>query len=839
LIVAKIGSKVNLLILYDSPQHQNWITKGEVTSDGLGKFYTDATTQAGIDFNEVAICCLSDEKDGKAAGFKAKEAYIQELIEVYAPNLILLPSSKAFEIFMGMKGASKFYGRVLYNEKHNCKVITMPPHSMLVYKPDIQPLITSSLRTVKVEMDFPELREEERPDKQYVMIDTIAKFRSMFRFYKENVFSFAIDTETTSLRFNSGKVILIQLSHKDHFGAAIPTPDYGAKWADEEWAEIVAGLKELIEDVRREKLVANGYFDFKFLEHCYDIKLPKENVFCVLIASFLCDENRESHSLKFCASTLLDDKTAVNYEAPLDDFKDKYCKEHKIKKSEFTYDLVPPDTLFTYSCMDVDFTFQLARYFKEELKKEEQEQVFKDVSSYAWALARIEQNGWKIDMEEAQRYKEELTGRIAELEEKIQDLNEIKAATKVLSAAKLVAENAKRKTKLKALKEPLKFLVSSPNHKRVLFKDVLRFPEVKKTKKGSYAVDKECFAIWCEKYPTVPSIKVIRELEELTKMRNTYVNALLEKSVDGRIHCSYRVAFPKTGRISALSPNLQNITMHSEESKKLRRCFTVDKGNMLVLSDLSNAELRQVAAISGDAVMSEGFKNGQDPHSTTAKSIFNLEAPVEEIKEKFNEYRQLGKVLGFSALYGGGGSLIAKRANIEVEEAERHLSEYFRKHSGIAQLFKDNTAFAKEHGYAVAISGRRRRVPYINSEDKYLVLRAERQANNFLIQSVASDCMLKSIVNMITEIDELNLPIKLINVIHDSVETEVPEYYVNEAAAFIKRHLEVWHFGLNPGFDMKCDVEVGYTWADLGAYKEESYAELAVEIDPEQEEEEE
>lgn len=836
MIQSKVSKNTKLLILYDLPQHVTWENKGVVSVDGIGKMWTQAT-DLGVDFEYVSVACLSDNKDGKAAGFKEKEAYIDELVSTLAPNLILLPTAKAHEHITKLKGASKFYGKVLWNDKYNCKTITIPPYSMLMYNPEIQSTITSTLKLVRKEMEFPELIEKERPDKQYVMIDNITKFRSFFKHYKENVFSFSIDTETTSLQFNKGNIILIQFSHKDNFGACIPTPDYVDTWSKEDWEEVVAGMKYLIEDPRREKLVANGYFDFKFLQHRYGIKLPKENVFDILIASFLCDENRESHSLKFCAATLLED--AGDYERPLTEFVTEYCKTNKIKKADFTYDKVPKEILVVYSCMDVDYTFQLARYFKEQLKLEEQEKVMKDVSSYAWALARIEQNGWKIDLEEAARYKEELAGRIISLEEKLQSLNEVKAASKLLSAQKLVKDNEKRKTKLAYLKEPVEFLVSSPNHKRVLFRDILRFPEIKKTKKGFYGVDKECFTAWAEKYPHVPSIQVIKELEELSKMSSTYVSALLNRSVDGRIHCSYRVTGAATGRISSTAPNLQNITMHTEESKKLRKCFTVDAGNKLLCADLSNAELRIVAAISGDKVMSDGFKKGLDPHSNTAVSVFNLKCEVSEVKEKFNDYRQLAKTLGFACLYGAAPSLIAKKSNISNEEAAQHLEDYFTRHCGIKKLLDDNVKSAKELGYSVAASGRRRRVPHINSDDKYLVMRAERQAGNFLVQSLASDFVLQALVGMLTEIDELNLPYKIINVIHDSVELEVPTEYVPEASEFVQRHLNKWYLGVTADFPMKSDVEVGDTWADLKHFDADQWAEMMLELEEAEDEDDE
>ena len=120
------------------------------------------------------------------------------------------------------------------------------------------------------------------------------------------------------------------------------------------------------------------------------------------------------------------------------------------------------------------------------------------------------------------------------------------------------------------------------------------------------------------------------------------------------------------------------------------------------------------------------------------------------------------------------------------------MEEYFNRHRGIKLLLNNNVRATRERGYSLAVSGRKRRVPYINSEDFGLQSKAERQANNFIIQSVASDGMLQSLVKMWDEIDELKLPYKIINVIHDSCEMEVPDECIAEAHEFIVRHLSVW-----------------------------------------------
>jgi len=832
MIKPRIAEDTKALIIFDVPQHPSWTTLGKAHKDGVEKLVR-GMVDAGIDLNQVSMLCLSDDKEGKAAGFKEKRQYVDEWIDTLAPNVIVLASSKAHEKYTGVKGASKFYNRVWHTEGSSQKLLTIPPYSACAYNPDLLKVIEGTLHTLKVQMEFPEIIEAAKVDKQYVLVNTIELFREWLGLYK-TVDRYALDTETNSLQFNNGKLLTVQFSEGPNKGWCIPTNDYCGTWAPEEWEEVVAGLKEIIEDDSKERILANAYFDFKFLHHALGIKLVKHNITDVLIQSFLVDENRESHSLKYCAASLLPD--AGDYERPLQEFIEAYCKENKIKKADFTYDLVPLDILFPYSCMDVDYSYQLANYFKPFMELEEQTEVYKDVIRYAWALARIELSGWQTDLEEAAKFKEELEQAIAIMRLDIQELPEIKKAVARLSIDALVKENAKRKTPIAALKKPLTFLVNSVVHKRLLFRDVLKFPEVKKTKKGAYATDKECFAAWSEKYPEVKALALIKGVEEHSKMLNTYVMALLNRSVASRIHCSYRVTGTATGRISASAPNLQNVSQHSDLAKKLKKCFVAKPGHVLVACDLSNAELRVTAAISQDPVMCDSFIQGFDPHSSTAKAVFNLECEVSEIKSNHNDLRQRAKTLNFAALYGSSSMNIAKSLNISQDEAQQLLDDYFKKHSGVTKMFKNNLKYAREHGYVVYPSGRRRRVPHINSEDRVLVSRAERQVNNSVIQGSSSDIALYALATMWEEIDERKLPFTIINIIHDSIEMEVPETMVEEAIEFITRNMSTWGPHLTAPFVMKCDAEVGKTWADLKEFEHEVFVEEEEEDQDEEEE---
>ena len=831
MISPRIAEDTKVLVLYDVPQHAVWNVRGSCGKEGVLSLL-QGMKAGGIDFSNVSMQCLSDDIDGKAKGYKEKADHVKDLVDTLAPNVVLLASAKAHEKFTGMKGASKFYGRVWRTDDSFQKLITIPPYSILKYNPNLADTITSTISLLKREMEFPELRET-ITEKNYILVDSMDKFRTWFQKYQQ-VDRYALDIETSSLQFNAGKVLTIQFSEGAGCGWCIPTNNYHGEWSAAEWEEIIVGIKTVVEDDNKERILANCYFDLKYLAHAYGFRLPSKNVTDVLIQSFLVDENRESHSLKFCAATLIEG--AGDYERPLHEFISKFCKEQKIKRADFTYDLVPLDTLYPYGCMDVDYTYQLADYFKPLIISEEQVQVNKDVHRYAWALARIEMTGWQVDLEEAQKYADELVVRVAELKISLQELPEISKTTAYITRETLIKKNSVRVKPLEYLPEPIVFLVNSVNHKRVLFQTILKLPEIKKTKKGGYATDKECFVAWSEKFPDIKSLAIIKKIEELSKMLSTYVSALLVRSVNSRIHCSYRVTGTATGRISASQPNLQNVSQHSDEAKRLKKCFVALPGHSLVACDLSNAELRVTAAISKDPVMCNSFSLGLDPHSSTAKAVFNLDCEVSEIKDNYKEFRQRAKTLNFAALYGSSAMNIAKSLTMSTDDAQQLLDDYFKKHKGVTKMFRNNISYAKQHGYVVYPSGRRRRVPYINSDDKALKAKAERQINNSVIQGSSSDIALEALANMWEEIDSKDLPYKIINVIHDSIEMEVPDEHIDAAVEFITRNMGIWGSHLSADFPMKSDAEVGKTWEDL---KEVAHGTITVEDEDSEEEEDE
>lgn len=165
------------------------------------------------------------------------------------------------------------------------------------------------------------------------------------------------------------------------------------------------------------------------------------------------------------------------------------------------------------------------------------------------------------------------------------------------------------------------FNVNSPKQLGTVLFEEMQIPCKKKTKSG-YSTKAEVLE---ELAPDYPIVKLILEYRSLAKLKSTYCDGLLKViQADGRIHTSFNQVETRTGRISSLEPNLQNIPIRTELGREMRRFFVAESGSTLIDADYSQIELRVLAALANDENMINAFNNGEDIHKTTAAQVFNL-----------------------------------------------------------------------------------------------------------------------------------------------------------------------------------------------------------------------
>jgi DNA polymerase I-like protein with 3'-5' exonuclease and polymerase domains len=830
-VKARVGKEAKLLLVFDGAV-STWIENGVVSEKGIGPLIK-AIMAAGIPLSAVSAVCLADvTTKPKASDYKEKSEYVTELIDTYGYNVVVPIGAAAFDKISGYKGIAKYFGKVLYSDTIGRKIVPCPNPAQAKYEPSITGIIASTLELIKTEMEFPEVVEAEKMPTNYTILDTLEKFNKFYDYFlSSDVKAFAYDLETTGFQHNKDEILTIQFSHKPGYSYLIPT-DYYALWSPEEWTTIKCSLRRLFADESKVIVGHNKKFDDKFMYHHWGVAVRKKRTFDTLIASFLCNENTPN-GLKDLACTMTD---MGDYELPLERFKDAYCKEHKLKKKEFSYKFIPFEILAPYALADTDVTIRLYHQFLELLVQEEQEEVFQMVMRFSYLLTKMEINGWPVDVPWAVKYREILTEGIEKVEAELLTVDYVKSAIEILSRKKLAADNAKRKNKLTELKTPFEFNIGSSVQKKVLFFDVMGLPVVKFTKTKNAAgkrvtpsTDKEVMDKWIEKFPEQEDfLMAIKTVGMLTKIRSTYVDAVINKSVNGRIHPTYNACGAKTGRLSSKDPNLQNIMARVSKSmakllgfdpaKYVKKMFRAPDGSVIIGSDLSAAEMRYACVASGDKKLTEIFLAGVDVHCAIAKELFPyipVDMPDAEIKETYGAERNIAKTVQFLSLYGGGASTLAAKANILVARAEEILDDYFRKYAGVDNFIKETTRFTEQTGYSLSLLGRKRRVPAVNSEDDYEKAKAIRQAVNSTIQSVASDGLLISACCLLDDIEENDLPIIMLGPIHDALYVQAADSYKQTAREKVAFYLE--QFPVPSEIPMLSDCEWGEAWCDFSS----------------------
>jgi DNA polymerase I-like protein with 3'-5' exonuclease and polymerase domains len=317
--------------------------------------------------------------------------------------------------------------------------------------------------------------------------------------------------------------------------------------------------------------------------------------------------------------------------------------------------------------------------------------------------------------------------------------------------------------------------------------------------KGKPCLDQNLLAFLRKDYELIDQYMTWKTA--VTKVSN--IEKLLESvGPDGRIHCSYRQMGTETGRLSAASPNLQQVNRGADFRSK----FVAALGYKLVVADFSQVELRVAAYLSGEQRMLDAYLAGRDLHTETAA----LMAMV-DIKDVSKAQRQSAKVANFGLLYGAGPATLRKQAvaqygiDMEIDEA-REIVEGFR--TAYPKLYKWQQEEGTRTSPAVFTAlGRRRILSGFN--DKYTT------RINTQVQGTAGDIAKLAIAKLWREICSAPAAeAKLIAMVHDEIVLEVREEKIEEWSQKLKRCMEAAGSEICPTVPIVAEVSSGTTWAD-------------------------
>ncbi len=395
----------------------------------------------------------------------------------------------------------------------------------------------------------------------------------------------------------------------------------------------------------------------------------------------------------------------------------------------------------------------LCEKLKAELEKSKQLDLLLNIElPLAKVLGDMELRGFKVDIDGLKNMSQELSIRI----EKIQ--------TEIYS---LVG---------------YEFNLNSPKQLGVALFKQLGLPAKKKTKSG-YSTNAEVLEELKDKHPAV---SLLLEYRQLSKLKSTYTDGLQTcVAEDSRIHTTFNQTEARTGRISSLEPNLQNIPVRTNEGKRLREFFIADSGKVLVDADYSQIELRVLASISGDRNMISAFKDGVDIHTATAAQVFDM--PIDMVTPIM---RSRAKAVNFGIVYGIGAFSLSKDIGVTRKEADNYIKSYLASYPQVAQYMENTINEAKLNGYVTTLFGRRRYLPELSSSNGMLRAFGERVARNAPIQGTAADIIKLAMIKVFDKLKSEIPTAHLILQVHDELIVECEQKEANKVCDILATEME-------------------------------------------------
>lgn len=484
----------------------------------------------------------------------------------------------------------------------------------------------------------------------------------------------------------------------------------------------------------------------------YDIDI-KNCTFDAMIAGYILNYNVKD-DIAYLANTFNCDITLF------DNF-----KKEKNMSTEALADLTVKKAKFIYDIKDE---------FINKMKEEEQLELFSNIEmKLSYVLASMEIEGVRVDTKVLDEMGENINKKLDELTSEIYNY---------------------------AGEE---FNIQSPKQLGEILFEKLEIPYPKK-KKTSYSTAREILDKIVDYHPIVE--KII-EHRTLNKIYTTYIvgikNCVKE---DGKLHTIYTQTLTRTGRLSSIEPNLQNIPIRYKEGKEIRKAFIPEENSVFLSSDYSQIELRMFAHMSGEQNLIDAFKHHLDIHTKTAMDIYHVSKD-----EVTKNMRRDAKAVNFGIIYGISSFGLAEDLGVDIKTAKKFLDNYLETFPGIKNYMDKVIKDAYETGYVKTIMNRKRKIDELYNTNHMIKVQGERMALNTPVQGSSADILKKAMIDIYNEFNRLNLKSKMILQVHDELIFNVKNDELEKVKEIVINFMEN-AYKLN--VPLEVDVEIGKNWYD-------------------------
>ncbi len=480
--------------------------------------------------------------------------------------------------------------------------------------------------------------------------------------------------------------------------------------------------------------------------------------FDTMIAAYLLDYNIKD-DIAYLANQF-------RYEVPF------YENIYKKMKTKDIYIEENPKMTAQNAILKAKFIYETKVTFENQLKEENLWDLYEQVElPLARVLSDMEYNGVHIDREELKKMGEEIQIKM-ELVEK--DIYNDAGCT---------------------------FNISSPKQLGEILFEKLQLPHGKKNRSG-YSTSADILNKIQNEHPI---INKIMEYRMLSKLYTTYIEGLTNTILeDGKIHTIFTQTLTRTGRLSSIDPNLQNIPIRYEYGRLIRKAFVPSPNSIIISGDYSQVELRILAHMAHVEALIETFKREVDVHTKTAADIFHVEE-----NQVTKEMRRIAKAVNFGIIYGISSYGLSENVGITPTEAKKFIDNYFESYPGIKEYMDSTILQAYQDGFVRTLMNRKRLIPELSNKNRMIRSSGERIALNTPIQGTSADMIKKAMVDIDRRFREENIKSKMILQVHDELVFDTLEEEKDQVIAIVTECME--HV-LDLDVPFKVDIEYGDNW---------------------------
>lgn len=417
------------------------------------------------------------------------------------------------------------------------------------------------------------------------------------------------------------------------------------------------------------------------------------------------------------------------------------------------------------------FVYDTYNTLMDMMQKENVMTLYNDIEfPLVTVLAKMEMNGIKVEKEVLFEMKDEILKRIEEVSQIIYNMAGVE------------------------------FNISSPKQLGDILFEKLGLPHAKKNKTG-YSTDISVL----EKLRDYPIVEYIIEYRTLYKLYTTYIEGILNSiSSDGKIHTIYTQTVARTGRLSSIEPNLQNIPIRYELGRLIRKAFVPLDNSILMSCDYSQIELRVFAHLSKVPELVMAFVNDMDIHTKTAMDIFRVKE-----EEVTKDMRRKAKAVNFGILYGISSYGLSEDLNIKPKEAKEFINKYFETYPGVKEYMDKEIEEAKKNGYVKTIMNRKRIIEELHSSNHVVRSMGERMALNTPIQGSSADILKMAMIKIDKYFEDNNIKSTMLLQVHDELIFNVIKEEEEEVRKIVSNIMENI---IKLDVPLKVSIEEGNNW---------------------------